>query len=122
MNVKGPAAIAAMLAFGWSIGAPAAPRAQMIAMINDIDSHFICPETLPTDADRSVALASFAKKLAASNVSYLQATHLLDVMLKRHSCSATVAEPAPAVTEPADVAPSTSPAPVMAVASITPTH
>jgi hypothetical protein len=116
MNAKGLAGVAVMLALGCGANAQAVPRTQMIALINDIDSRFICPETLPSDADRAAALASFARKLAASKVSYAQATHILDLMLKRHSCSATVAEPVTGVA-PADIEPTPLPAPAVTVAS-----
>jgi hypothetical protein len=122
MNVKGLAGIAAMVGLGCGVGAQAAPRTQMIALINDIDSRFVCPETLPSDADRSAALTSFAKRLAASNVTYAQATHILDLMLKRHNCSATVAEPALTASAPIDPEPLPLAAPVMTVASAIPAH
>lgn len=120
MNVKGLAAIAAMLALGCGAEVQAAPRTQMIALINDIDSHFVCPETLASDAERSANLTGFAKKLAASNVTYAQATRILDIMLRRHSCSATVADPALMAPAPVDAEPAPLPAPVMTVASLAP--
>jgi hypothetical protein len=121
MNVKGLAISAAIFASACSIGAQAAPRTQIIALINDIDSGFVCPETLASDTDRSAALTSFAKRLAAGNVSYAQATRILDIMLKRHSCSATVANPTTAVA-PIDAEPRPLPAPVITVASIAPVN
>jgi len=120
MNGKGLAGVAAMFALGWGMNANAAPRSHMVSMINDIDSRFVCPETLPSDADRSAALTSFAKKLASNNVTYTQATRILNLMLRRHNCSATVAGSAPIAEAPSEAVTSSLSNPVVTVASIAP--
>ncbi len=85
--------------------AGAAPRNRMMLLISDIDSSFVCPDTITEPEARKATLDNFAHRLAANGVTYAQARNVLKAMLIRHRCGATLTQ-APAELAAVDEAPS----------------
>lgn len=95
-------------------GSRPTPRSGVVAIMSNIDQHFICPEFLPDDTARAADLAAFSQSLSSirPQPAPAQIDHVRSMLMTRHNCSQlalTMAEP---------TAPATSADPAVIVASV----
>lgn len=73
---------------GMAGGSALAARPGMAAELAAINASFVCPETLPTDADRKAFSNALSQRLAAQRLTYQQASKVVQTIYGLHRCGA----------------------------------
>lgn len=105
-------------AYAQGAGSGVTPRSGVVAIMANIDAHFICPEFLPDDAARTADLAAFNQSLSMirPRPAATQIEHVRTMLIARHNC----AQPAAIDVAPTPAPVSAAAQPVVVATAITP--
>ncbi|KKC27259.1 hypothetical protein WP12_04250 [Sphingomonas sp. SRS2] len=70
----------------WGSARAQSYREELIEVVRDLNSDFICPRFLSSDKDRELEIGQFSKALADIGVSYDDAVEIRRAILQRHHC------------------------------------